>query len=75
MPTDREQIGKFCHINSFSFFAGHASTKDLVTINAGARLIQNVHVGERAVVGMGSVVLRNVKNDTTVFGSPARKIV
>ena len=68
-------IGKFCHINSFSFFAGHASIEDLVTINAGARLIQNVRVGEQAVVGMGSIVLRDVKNDTTVFGTPARKLV
>ena len=31
-----------------------------------------IMVGERAVVGMGSVVTRDVPPDTLVYGNPAR---
>ena len=68
------KIGKYCQINSFSFFAGYANTGDCVTVNAGAKLIQNVKVEEEAVVGMGSVVLSKVKRGTTVFGIPAKRL-
>lgn len=68
------KIGKYCQINSFSFFAGYAEIKDCVTVNAGAKLIQNVKVEENAIIGMGSVVLNKVKKGTTVFGMPAKRI-
>lgn len=67
-------IGRFCQVNSFSFFAGYVRVHDLVSVNAGARLIQNVIVEEQSVVGMGSVVLNRVKKGTTVFGVPAKKL-
>lgn len=68
------RIGDFCQINSFAFFAGYADVRNGVTINAGAKLIQNVVVEEDAVVGMGSVVLTKVKTGTTVFGVPAKRL-
>lgn len=67
-------IGSYCQVNSFSFFAGHVKVRDKVTINAGVRIIQDVVVEESAIVGMGSVVLTKVKQGTTVFGAPAKKI-
>ena len=67
-------IGKYCQINSFAFFAGFSRIHDLVTINAGAKIIQKVVVEESAIVGVGSVVLKRVKNGTTVFGIPAKKL-
>jgi len=68
------QIGKFCQVNSFAFFAGCVKIEDSVTINVGAKLIQNTLVEEGATVGMGSVVLNRVRRGTTVFGNPAKKI-
>lgn len=68
------QIGRYCQVNSFAFFAGYSKVSDLVSVNAGAKLIQNVVVEENAVVGMGSVVINKVKSGTTVFGIPARRI-
>lgn len=68
------KIGNYCQINSFAFFAGYANVADCVSINAGAKLIQNVVVEENAVVGIGSVVLNKVKKGTTVFGIPAKKL-
>jgi sugar O-acyltransferase (sialic acid O-acetyltransferase NeuD family) len=64
-------IGRFCQVNSFAFFAGNVRVHDMVTVNAGAKLVQNVVVEENAIVGMGSVVLRR---GTTVFGVPARRL-
>lgn len=68
------KIGDFCQINSFAFFAGYSEIQNGVTINAGAKLIQNVKVEEDAVVGMGSVVLTKVRKGTTVFGIPAKRL-
>ena len=68
------KIGHYNQINSFAFFAGYVQTHDLVAVNAGAKLIQNVVVEEQAVVGIGSVVLQKVKKGTTVFGVPAKRI-
>ena len=65
-------LGKFCQVNSFSFFAGYVKIEDMVTINAGVRIIQNVVVENESVVGIGSVVFHRVKKGTTVFGSPAK---
>lgn len=67
-------IGNFCQVNSFAFFAGFVRVHDLVSVNAGAKLIQNVVVEEESVVGMGSIVLKKVKKGTTVFGMPAKTI-
>lgn len=67
-------IGRFCQVNSFSFFAGYVRVHDLVSVNAGVRIIQNIIIEEESVVGIGSVVLRRVKKGTTVFGNPAKKI-
>ena len=67
-------IGKYCQINSFSFMAGYTRIHDKVTVNAGSRFVQNTTVEENSVVGMGSVVIRRVKKNTTVFGNPAKSI-
>ena len=57
-----------------AFFAGYVNVGNCVSINAGAKLIQNVQVEEESVVGVGSVVLNKVKKGTTVFGVPAKKL-
>jgi len=41
-------------------------------ICAGAVLRAGIRIGERSVVGMGSVVTRDVPPKTVVFGNPAR---
>lgn len=68
-------IGSFCQVNSFSFFAGHVRVHNMVSVSAGVRIIQGVVVEEESVVGIGSVVLRRVKKNTTVFGNPAKRLI
>lgn len=43
-------------------------------IGAGATILPGVTVGENAVVGAGSVVTKDVEDNTVVAGNPARII-
>src|SRR5262245_16103436 len=42
------------------------------SIGSGATILANVTIGERAIVGAGSMVTRDVPPDTIVAGNPAR---
>jgi len=44
------------------------------SIGSGATILSNVTVGERAMVGAGSVVTRDVPADAVVAGNPARAL-
>jgi len=44
------------------------------SIGSGSTILSNVTVGEKAIVGAGSVVTRNVPSRTIVAGNPARII-
>ena len=41
-------------------------------LGAHSTLHQGLSLGQRVLVGMGSVVLRDVSDDTVVYGNPAR---
>jgi sugar O-acyltransferase (sialic acid O-acetyltransferase NeuD family) len=68
------KIGKWCHINAYSFTGGYATLEDEVTLNTRATVLPSVIVRKGATVGAASLVIRNVKENTTVFGVPAKKI-
>jgi acetyltransferase-like isoleucine patch superfamily enzyme len=42
------------------------------SIGSGATILANVTIGENAIVGAGSVVTRNVPDNTIIAGNPAR---
>jgi acetyltransferase-like isoleucine patch superfamily enzyme len=46
--------------------------KQGASIGSGATILSNVTIGERAIVGAGSVVTHDVPADTIVAGNPAR---
>ena len=52
----------------------HPKIGDDVLISAGAKILGNIHVGEGAKVGAGSVVLQDVPAHTTVAGVPAKVV-
>lgn len=49
--------------------------KDGAAIGGGVTILPNVTVGEKAVVGGGSVVTKDVPRRTVVAGCPARKVM
>lgn len=69
------QIGAFSHFNAYAFMGGYAQCAEGVTLHTGAKVLPRKKVGAWATVGAGSVVMRNVKTEVTVFGMPAITIV
>jgi serine O-acetyltransferase len=62
-----------------SFFSGQMGTKGptigaYTRVGTGARVLGDVHVGDRAVIGAGAVVLHDVPEAATVVGVPARVV-
>ena len=50
----------------------HTLVKQGASIGSGATILSNVTIGERAIVGAGSVVTHDVPADAIVAGNPAR---
>jgi sugar O-acyltransferase (sialic acid O-acetyltransferase NeuD family) len=55
--------------------SGNVSIGAGVEIGVGTKIIQNKKIGDNATVGIGSVVIRDVPADCTVFGVPAKPLV
>ena len=68
-------VGNFVSAMTLSVVAGYGRLGDQVLVGVGAKIMQNIKIGKGSVVGAGSVVLRNVKEYTSVFGVPAKKIM
>ena len=52
----------------------HPTLGDKVLVGTGAKILGPVKVGDGAMIGAGSVVVRNVPSGATVFGIPGRVV-
>src|SRR6202051_187754 len=52
----------------------HPTIEDNVVVGGGAKILGNISVGKNCRIGAGSVVLRNVPEDSTVVGVPGHII-
>jgi serine O-acetyltransferase len=52
----------------------HPTLEDNVVVGSGAKILGNITVGRNCRIGAGSVVLRNVPEDSTVVGVPGHII-
>ena len=67
-------IGDYTHIGGNCAISGFVTIGELVTMHPGCVMVPHRKIGDNAVIGTGSVVISNVKANTTVFGNPAKKI-
>ncbi|WP_343697525.1 acetyltransferase [Flavobacterium sp.] len=68
------KIHKWAHLSSYSFTGGFVVLEEEVTLNTRATVLPRVTVRKGATVGACSMVIKNVKENTTVFGVPAKKL-
>ncbi len=66
------QIGNYCHLGTRTFMGGGSQLANLTTLQTNAIILPHVKVGEGCMVGAGAVVIRKVKDATTVYGNPAK---
>ncbi|MBY0111444.1 MAG: NeuD/PglB/VioB family sugar acetyltransferase [Phycisphaerales bacterium] len=67
-------VGRNTHVAPGSIVAGSASIGSDGLLGVGCRVLPRVRVGDRCTVGAGSVVLRDLPNDSRIVGVPARHI-
>lgn len=67
-------IGTAAHVCPGVRLAGHVTVESGAFIGIGATVVQNLRIGFEAVVGAGSVVIRDVDPMSTVVGVPARTV-
>ena len=67
-------IGDYAHISPGAVLCGGVVIGEGTQIGAGAVVVPGIKVGKWCRVGAGAVVIRNVPDDSTVVGNPARAI-
>lgn len=67
-------IQDHAHIATGAKLSGQVLVGTASHIGAGAVVRQDITIGDHSVVGAGAVVVRNVPDNTTVVGVPARPI-
>ena len=65
-------IGNYCHLGARVFMGGCSQLGEIATVQTNAIILPHVKVGNNCMVGAGAVVIRKVKDGTTVYGNPAK---
>ena len=68
------KIGMWNRIDSYVMLVGATEIGTECMLHTRCMISHNVHIGNGVHVGAGSLVINDVENGTTVFGSPARRI-
>ena len=65
-------VGDFAHIGPGAVLCGNVKIGKQSFIGANAVIRQGITIGENATIGAGSVVVKNVPDNATVVGVPAK---
>lgn len=66
------KIGNYVHIGAHCFVGGFTVLEDEVTVYVRSTILDRVKISKEATIGASSLVIKNVNEKTTVFGSPAK---
>lgn len=69
------KIGDYSHIGAHCFMGGFSQIEEFVVMHPGSRLLPKKKIQKNSIIGAGSVVLTNVKENITMLGIPAKKII
>lgn len=65
-------IGNYCYLGSRVFISGGVVIGESTEVHTNAIILPSVKVGNNCMVAAGAVVVRKVKDGTTVYGNPAK---
>lgn len=68
------RIGTACHIAPGSTLSGNVTVGTGTLLGTGTKVIDGIRIGEWSVVGAGATVVRDIPDDCTAVGVPARVI-
>jgi sugar O-acyltransferase (sialic acid O-acetyltransferase NeuD family) len=67
-------VGDFAHLAPSVVLCGNVQVGENSFIGANSVVKQGISIGKNVVIGAGSVVLKNLPDDCTAFGNPAKII-
>ncbi|WP_295234471.1 acetyltransferase [Sediminibacterium sp.] len=67
-------VGNHCHLSTSCIVNGSVTIRDNVFIGSGANLKNGLIIESNSIIGMGSIVLKNVDSKSIMVGNPAKKI-
>lgn len=67
-------IGDFSHIAPNAVLCGNVTVGKGTFIGANAVIRQGIHIGNNVIIGAGTVVVKDVPDNMTVIGNPARAL-
>lgn len=65
-------IGEFAHIGPGAVLCGNVKIGDGTFVGANAVIKQGISIGKNAMIGAGAVVIKDVADNITVVGVPAK---
>lgn len=65
-------IENFCHIAPGTHVSGATHVGEGTWVGVGSSVIQCLSIGKNCMIGAGSVVVKNVPDNVTAFGNPAK---
>lgn len=68
------QIGAFSHIAPGAVLGGEVIVGENSHIGSNVTVKQQVHIGANSIIGMGSVVLKNIQDSILAYGNPCKEV-
>jgi sugar O-acyltransferase (sialic acid O-acetyltransferase NeuD family) len=68
------RLGDYVSVNPLAAVSGRVTIGSGTMVGANAVIIEDRRVGQRCTIGAGAVVIRDIDDDLTVVGVPARNL-